>query len=121
MSEYDSNQVIANGYGLPYLFDSESESVVPEDVEASIRRIAVLNRLVVAWIADNRRIPTSNPNAPHDERAMAHWLRVCQFYAGIAVDHAGQHVDETASNENCHELCQFVIRHGRKPEDESQS
>ncbi|NCA13185.1 MAG: hypothetical protein EBS89_03475 [Proteobacteria bacterium] len=71
MGKYDSNEVIVSGYGLPFLTDTDAaegyltdESVVPEDVETSIRRIAVLNDRVVKWIAANRRIPASNPNAP---------------------------------------------------------
>lgn len=122
MGKYDSNEVIVSGYGLPFLTDTDAaegyltdESVVPEDVETSIRRIAVLNDRVVKWIAANRRIPASNPNAPPEERVVAHWLRVCQFYADIAVDPAGQHLDEMASNVDHHLLCQHVIRHGRTP------
>lgn len=109
MSNYESDYVIANGYGLPFLFES---AAVPEDAEISIRRIAVLNQQVVNWISQNKRIPTSNPNASSEERAMAHWMRVCQFYANIAVDYKGEHQDELESNEATHQRCQQLILGG---------
>lgn len=107
MSNYESDLVIANGYGLPFLF--ESETAIPETAEISIRRIAVLNQQVVNWISQNKRIPTSNPNASSEERAMAHWMRVCQFYANIAVDYKGEHQEELESNEETHQKCQQLI------------
>lgn len=116
MSNYESNHVIANGYGLPFLF--ESKTSVPENVEISIRRIAVLNQQVVNWISLHKRIPTSNPNASSEERAMAHWLRVCQFYANIAVDYQEEHKDELESNNQTHERCQHLILHWSLPESE---
>jgi len=114
MSNYESDLVIANGYGLPFLFES---SAVPEDAEISIRRIAVLNQQVVNWISQNKRIPTSNPNASSEERAMAHWLRVCQFYANVAVDYKNEHEEELASNNSTHARCQHLILNGCEPEE----
>lgn len=110
---FDSDNVIANAYGFPYLFDSDAN--VPEDADTTIKRIAVLNQRVVNWIAENRRIPSSNPNAPEDERNIAHWMRVLDFYANVVVDNTNEHYKEMTSNDKVHAMCQYLIRKGHLP------
>lgn len=107
---FDSDNVIANAYGLPFLF--ESNTVVLEDVETMIKRIAVLNQRVVNWISVNKRIPSSNPNASEDERNVAHWMRALEFYADIAVDYRNDNEAETNSNNDTHKMCRHAIRTG---------
>lgn len=112
---YDSNNVIADAYGLPYLI--ESNTVVLEDVDTMIKRISVMNQRVINWIIENRRIPSSNPNANEDERNIAHWMRALEFYANIAVDHLDEHQDEMSSNDDVHKMCRYATKFGNVQED----
>jgi hypothetical protein len=113
---YESDNNIAAAYGFPFLFETESINI--EDPDITVKRIVVMNAKVVQWIADHRRIPSSNPNASPAERQIAHWLRVCEFYANSAVDHAADHQEEMDSNNMCHKICRYVIRHGHFPEEQ---
>jgi hypothetical protein len=113
--EFDSNQEIANAYGLPYMFE-EADDYVMEEPDVSLKRIVGMNKVVSRWIERHRRIPSSNPNAQPEERKMGIWLKVLMFYSDVMVDPTDENKKEREENETCHKSCQFTIRSGCYPD-----
>lgn len=113
---FKSNEIAAGSYGMDYLFESAG-AYEPEDTSLTVRRVAAMNAQVVQWIAQNHRIPTTNPNAALSERRMGHFLKALQFYGHIQVDPQDDCRAEREQNEMTHGVCQFAIRNGRFPSD----
>jgi hypothetical protein len=113
-ANFQSDQDIADAYGLPYIFDN-SEYVM-EDNEVSFNRVVQMHKATSLWIEKHRRIPSSSPKAEKEERKIAIWLRVVLFYKDVILDPHDVNREERESNENTHILCQKVIRTGRLPQ-----
>lgn len=113
----ENKEFIANAYGLPYL--QESDQITLEDPDSTIKRIVVMNQRVTIWILQNRRIPSSNPNAGEEEKLVAHWLKALQFYADVAIDPQFNNEQSVNDESSYHDLCQFILRHGYTPTTES--
>lgn len=114
---YQSDQQIADSYGVPFIFDDEME-YVREDSDISIKRIVGMHNVVTNWIEKHRRIPSASPNAEREERKIANWLRVVMFYKEIMLDPQDEHREERIHNSFIHESCQNLIRTGTLPESE---
>ena len=106
---FESDQEIADAYGIPFLFDQE---YVMEDTEVAQKRLQSMNAAVTKWIEKNRKIPSGSPNAPEEERKMSLWLKVVMFYWEALLDPKDEHHDERISNEKIHKICQNLIRTG---------
>jgi hypothetical protein len=118
--KYQSDQQIADSYGVPFIFDEEME-YVSEESAVSVKRIVGMHNTVTKWIEKNRRIPSASPNADREERKMANWLRVVMFYKEVMLDPKDEHRDERLHNSFIHEYCQTIIRTGTVPEQEYNS
>lgn len=109
-------QIIADAYGFPFLLE-DVKNYVPEDQKETIKRIAFMKNEVTLWISENRRIPSTNPNAAADERTLGHWLKVLQFFTDVTYDPENKHGEEMLSCDHCHAICQHAIRTGELTED----
>ena len=108
---FNSDQKIADAYGIPYLFD-ESQDYVMEDMEVSLKRVVGMHKAVTTWIEKHRRIPSYSPKAEPDERNIALWLKVVMFYKDVMLDPNDENKEERISNEQVHRTCQNLIRTG---------
>jgi hypothetical protein len=113
---YQSDQKIADAYGIPYLFDENSEYVM-EDKDVAFNRVVKLHEIVTKWIEKHRRIPSCSPNADVEERKIAIWLKVIMFYKEVILDPNDQNEEERISNQKVHEVCQHLIRYGEFPDE----
>lgn len=117
-ASYNSDQKIADAYGIPYIFEEDSE-YIPEDENIAFKRVLGLHNDVTRWIEKHRRIPSNSPNAEAEERKMAIWLRVVMWYKDTILDPNDEHGDERESNEKTHKVCQHLIRNGEFPQGEN--
>jgi hypothetical protein len=106
---FDSDQKIADAYGLPFLFEND---FVKEDIEISIKRVVSMNSIVTKWIEKNRKIPSGSPKASDEEKKMSIWLKVVMFYKDLILDPKDECKDERLSNNHTHKVCQHIIRNG---------
>lgn len=111
----EGNQMIAEAYGFPYLFEMEGLQEI-EETALSVKRIGSIHNAVTKWIEKHRRIPSDNPKASPEERKMGIWLKVVMFFKDIMLDPTDETEEERSKNEKIHQLCQQIIRRKVDPE-----
>jgi hypothetical protein len=114
---FDSDQQIADAYGLPFLFEGE---LAKEETDVSIKRVISMHTVVTKWIEKHRRIPSGCAKAPEEERKMSIWLKVVMFYKDMMLDPKDECKAERVSNSKSHIVCQNIIRYDQ-PEIEEDS